>query len=66
MATATVTKLVTTTVASAAPSSTERAPSQGGIFDGLDPSVYNPKNPIVLFIIQVRHVFLTKPKAPKD
>ncbi|GKT51825.1 K(+)/H(+) antiporter 1 [Colletotrichum spaethianum] len=29
-----------------------RAPSQGGIFEGLNPSVYNPADPIVMFIIQ--------------
>lgn len=30
-----------------------RAPAQGGILQGANPSVYDPKNPIILFIIQV-------------
>ncbi|KAH7144271.1 Sodium/hydrogen exchanger family-domain-containing protein [Dactylonectria estremocensis] len=29
-----------------------KAASQGGIFEGLNPTVYNPADPIVLFIIQ--------------
>ncbi|GJC98793.1 sodium/hydrogen exchanger family protein [Colletotrichum higginsianum] len=43
----------TTAAAAATPTPTgNRAPSQGGIFEGLDPSVYNPSDPIILFIIQ--------------
>ena len=30
-----------------------RAPAQGGILQGANPSVYDPKNPIIIFIIQV-------------
>ncbi|KAL0942957.1 k+ homeostasis protein kha1 [Colletotrichum truncatum] len=30
----------------------DRAPSQGGIFEGMNPSVFNPADPIILFIIQ--------------
>lgn len=46
--TSTVTaKPVTTTAAS-------RAAHQGGIIEGADPSKYDPKNPIIIFIIQVR------------
>ncbi|KAF6809580.1 k+ homeostasis protein kha1 [Colletotrichum musicola] len=30
----------------------DRAPSQGGIFEGMNPSVFNPSDPIILFIIQ--------------
>ncbi|KAL3291279.1 potassium:hydrogen antiporter [Colletotrichum asianum] len=30
----------------------DRAPSQGGIFEGMNPSVYNPADPIIMFIIQ--------------
>lgn len=52
MATATITERVTTTLMSATASSTLRAPKQGGILEGEDPSVYDPKNPIHLFIIQ--------------
>jgi hypothetical protein len=37
-----------------ADNSTEnRAPPQGGILEGGNPSHYDPKNPIVIFIIQV-------------
>lgn len=50
----TVTQVVTSVVTSAAsPSSTLRARPQGGILEGEDPSVYDSKNPIILFIIQV-------------
>ncbi|KAM0717690.1 hypothetical protein Q7P37_007542 [Cladosporium fusiforme] len=42
-----------TSASSAAnPSSTFRARPQGGILEGEDPSDYDPKNPIILFIIQ--------------
>lgn len=51
----TVTQTVTSVASSAAsPSSTLRARPQGGILEGEDPSQYDPKNPIILFIIQVR------------
>ena len=48
-----VTKTVTaaSTAASATPS--DRATPQGGILEGSNPSKYDPKNPIFLFIIQV-------------
>ena len=48
MATKTVTKIVT----SAAASSTLRAAPQGGILEGSNPTVYDSKNPIIIFIIQ--------------
>ena len=52
----TVTKSVvhtaTKTITSAGPSSTLRAAPQGGILEGLNPSKYDPKNPIFMFIIQ--------------
>jgi len=51
--TQTVTDVVTRTVASASATSTNRAVPQGGILEGGDPSKYNPKEPIILFIIQV-------------
>ena len=38
-----------------------RAPSQGGIIGGLNPAVYNPKDPIPMFIIQV--CFLSLPQS---
>jgi hypothetical protein len=54
MATLTVTEMVTRTInGSATPSSTYRAAPQGGILEGGNPSHYDPKNPIILFIIQV-------------
>jgi len=39
-----------TTATTATPGS--RAPAQTGLFEGLNPSIYNPADPIVLFIIQ--------------
>lgn len=54
-ATATVVHTVTRTVSAAASptsSSGGRAPSQGGLFDGLNPTHYDTKNPITLFVIQ--------------
>ncbi|KAF2721847.1 hypothetical protein K431DRAFT_64651 [Polychaeton citri CBS 116435] len=53
-----VTNVVTTTVSSASATSTARAPHQGGILEGQDPSVYDPKNPIVLFIIQASIIII--------
>ena len=50
--TVTTTNVVTTTIASASATSTLRAPEQGGIIDGQDPTEYNKKDPIILFIIQ--------------
>jgi len=47
-----VTSVVTTTASAASASSTLRARPQGGILEGEDPSVYDSKNPIILFIIQ--------------
>ncbi|KAL9115879.1 MAG: hypothetical protein Q9227_000247 [Pyrenula ochraceoflavens] len=48
----TVTKVVTTTVSSTTSTSTSRAANQGGILEHGDPSEYDPKNPMILFIIQ--------------
>ncbi|KAF2157626.1 hypothetical protein K461DRAFT_21787 [Myriangium duriaei CBS 260.36] len=45
----TVTKTVS---ASATPSNTAKAPNQAGIIAGANPATYDPKNPIILFIIQ--------------
>jgi hypothetical protein len=53
----TITQVVTSVVSAssaASPSSTLRARPQGGILEGEDPSVYDSKNPIILFIIQVK------------
>ncbi|RMZ75430.1 hypothetical protein DV737_g5286, partial [Chaetothyriales sp. CBS 132003] len=68
-ATPTVTQLVTqlvtvthnVTVSAATTTSTLRATPQGGIFEGLNPTVYDTKNPLVLFVIQaVLVIFLTR------
>ncbi|KAF2161734.1 hypothetical protein M409DRAFT_27791 [Zasmidium cellare ATCC 36951] len=54
--TATVTEVVnqtvTRTVASASATSTMRATPQGGVLEGANPTHWDSKNPIVLFIIQ--------------
>lgn len=57
----TVQQTVTKTLsASATPSSTSRAASQGGILEGGDPTHYNSKDPIIIFIIQVSDVALLR------
>jgi hypothetical protein len=58
MATTTVSEVVTRiiTTSSGMASSTLRAAPQGGILEGGNPSQYDPKNPIILFIIQVSTV----------
>lgn len=76
MATATVTDFVTRTVnaTQATSSSSDRAPPQGGVFEGANPTVYDPKNPIILFIIQagiviiftrIIHIPLAKFRQPR-
>jgi Kef-type K+ transport system membrane component KefB len=55
MATTTVTSLlsaVASNVTEATPASTARANTKIGILNGEDPSHYNPKDPIMLFMIQ--------------
>ncbi|KAF2229103.1 K(+)/H(+) antiporter 1 [Viridothelium virens] len=42
----------TVSVTSSTASSTSRAKAQGGILEGGNPSVYDPTNPIIIFIIQ--------------
>ncbi|KAL5349688.1 hypothetical protein ACLOAV_004718 [Pseudogymnoascus australis] len=42
----------TAAAAAAATSGGNRAPPQGGILEGANPATYDPKNPIILFIIQ--------------
>lgn len=60
MATATVTEFVTSTVNStvATATSDNRATPQGGVFEHVNPSHYDPSNPIVLFIIQASIVII--------
>ena len=55
MATTTTSEILSsvTSAAAEATASGDRAPSQGGVIEGSNPSEYNPKEPIVLFIIQV-------------
>ncbi|KYK57462.1 K/H antiporter 1 [Drechmeria coniospora] len=43
----------TSSSSSAAATTTQRAPHQGGVLEGSNPTVYDPTNPIILFIIQV-------------
>lgn len=59
---ATITAVVTDTIIKTAAtsvtvSSTARAKAQGGILEGENPTHYNPKDPIIIFIIQVRDLF---------
>ncbi|OAL37364.1 hypothetical protein AYO20_03213 [Fonsecaea nubica] len=60
MATATVTELITKTVNGTAASSTStlRAAPQGGVFEHVNPSRFDPKNPLILFIIQASIVIV--------
>ncbi|KFA50112.1 hypothetical protein S40293_06354 [Stachybotrys chartarum IBT 40293] len=44
---------MSTTTSSAMPTGTDsRAPAQGGVIEGTNPSVYNPRDPLTMFIIQ--------------
>ncbi|KAK1834007.1 k+ homeostasis protein kha1 [Podospora conica] len=52
MSTVTMTVTAAARTATATPTPTARAPAQAGLFEGLNPSVYNAADPIVLFIIQ--------------
>ncbi|RDL41777.1 uncharacterized protein BP5553_01756 [Venustampulla echinocandica] len=61
-------------VTSASPTATHRASPQGGIVEGANPSKYDPKNPLILFIIQagiiivfcrVLHYPLSKFRQPR-
>ncbi|KAL7797379.1 Sodium/hydrogen exchanger family domain-containing protein [Trichoderma ceciliae] len=45
--------MASTTAASAVPTSTVRVAPQGGILEGTNPTEYDPKNPLTIFIIQV-------------
>ncbi|KAM5485202.1 hypothetical protein McanCB56680_002123 [Microsporum canis] len=49
---ASMTASLVAAAAVASPTSTHRASPQGGIFDKANPTHYDPKNPLVLFIIQ--------------
>ncbi|EXJ83646.1 hypothetical protein A1O1_07270 [Capronia coronata CBS 617.96] len=60
MATATVTEVITKTLqATTSPSaSTVRATPQGGVFEHVNPTQYDPKNPLTLFVIQASIVII--------
>ncbi|KAG9698453.1 hypothetical protein KCU95_g2519, partial [Aureobasidium melanogenum] len=63
MMAATITAIVTDTITktaamSATVSSTARAKAQGGILEGENPTHYNPKDPIIIFIIQAGVIIL--------
>ncbi|KEF56978.1 uncharacterized protein A1O9_07168 [Exophiala aquamarina CBS 119918] len=60
MATATITEFVTRTVNATAATATasNRATPQGGIFEHVNPTHYDPKTPITLFIIQASIVIV--------
>ena len=62
MASATVTEFITQTVnataATASATSDNRATPQGGVFEHVNPTHYDPSNPIVLFIIQASIVII--------
>lgn len=45
-------RATSSTTTAAAPSSTHRATSQGGVFENVVPTTYDPKSPITVFIIQ--------------
>lgn len=52
--TTTVLQTVTRTVSAAASltAGADRAPPQGGVFEGVNPTHWDSKNPITLFVIQ--------------
>jgi len=52
-ATAAISSVASKTMASATNTSTYRAAPQGGVIEGANPSHYDPKNPLITFIIQV-------------
>lgn len=53
-----VTETVTKTMASSTASGTFRAAAQGGIIQGSNPSVYDPKDPTIIFIIQASIIII--------
>lgn len=61
MASATVTEFITRTVNATSPTASsggDRATPQGGVFENVNPTEYDPKNPIILFIIQASIVII--------
>jgi hypothetical protein len=56
MATTTLTEMVTKTISGTAGTATSsnRVVPQGGVLEGGNPAAFDAKNPIALFIIQVR------------
>jgi hypothetical protein len=61
MASITVTEFVTRTVnatCATTTTSSNRATPQGGVFEHVNPTHFDPKNPIVLFVIQASLVLI--------
>lgn len=50
--TVTVTSTLTTAISASASAGSTSVPPQAGVFEGLNPTVYNASDPLVLFIIQ--------------
>ncbi|PKS12406.1 hypothetical protein jhhlp_000610 [Lomentospora prolificans] len=47
-----------TATSAVASATSNRAPPQGGVIEGANPSVYNPKDPITIFIIQASLILI--------
>ena len=56
----TVSAKLSSAAAATATATGYRAVPQGGVLEGANPSVYDPKNPIILFIIQVCAFFFLR------
>ncbi|KAF1990300.1 K(+)/H(+) antiporter-like protein 1 [Aulographum hederae CBS 113979] len=54
----TMTEVVTRTASPSASASADRAPPQGGVLEGANPSEFDPHNPIILFIIQAAIIII--------
>lgn len=54
----TVSTVMSSAVASAAPTAVVKAPPQGGVLEGVNPVHFDAKNPIILFIVQVCFVLV--------
>jgi hypothetical protein len=55
-----------TTTATATATSAVKVSPQGGILEGGNPTHYDPKNPLVLFIIQVWIPSTLPPRPPLE
>lgn len=50
--------LTATASSSSAAAKASKVPPQGGVLEGVNPVVYNPSNPIILFIVQAGIIIL--------